>query len=162
MSTGQFPGKDPRASVALKDPRATASGRPVVVAPGPQKGGPPEPGSGMRKVIAIGVVVVVLIAIANVIYFSMSANKEAAEQIKAEDTTNATNEAMVRIGELKAQLATMQNTINQQGSEIKQLRSEVVSSKNSVDSVRSLYIQQQSTPVVNQPPKDPNAKGPMR
>ena len=160
MATGQFPGKDPRASVALKDPRATASGRPVVVAPGPQKTAP-EPGSGTRKAIAIGVVLLVVLVLANVVYAAISARKEVAEQIKAEDTTNGNNEVLVKLSAMQASLNQMQNSISQQDVAIKQLRSELQSSKNSVDSIRAAYLEAQSMPKPK-PPQDPNEKGPMR
>ncbi len=154
MATGQFPGKDPRASVALKDPRATASGRPVVVAPGPQKGAAPEPGSGARKAIAIGVVLLVLIVVANVVYAAINARKEVAEQIKAEDTTLSNNELALKVSQMQNTLTTMQNVINQQDNAIKQLRSELQNSRNSVDAVRSLYVQAQSTPQPKAPAND--------
>jgi len=157
MATGQFPGKDPRASVALKDPRATNSGRPVI-APGPQKGAP-EPGSGARKAIAIGVVLLVVIVLANVVYAAINARKEVAEQLKAEDTSVANSELAVKVGQMQTTITNMQNLINQQDSAIKQLRSELQSSKNSVDSVRSLYLQAQSTP---QPKAPVDNKGAVR
>lgn len=135
VSSGLQPGtgKDPRAVV--KDPRISAQDRLAV---------PADPARSARRMMFAGAALLVCLVVANVVYAAMTAQKEAAEVVRKEDTTVANNEILIKLNTMQNSINQLQTTVNQQDLTIKQLRSELQGSKNSVDSVRSLYLQAQS------------------
>lgn len=145
MSTNQFSGKvtpsvakDPRASVVSKDPRATNAARPIA-APSPLTAD-----SRGRRAITIAMILLVALSIAGVSLFATRAQQERATQSEKEESINANNELMVKLGQMQNAMNQMQTMISQQDLTIKQMRSEIQSCKNSVESVRSAYITMQS------------------